>query len=52
MKRIATALAAVMVLSACGGDPLTGGAKPWMSSMAKVVRSCAMCASPRCQQSG
>ncbi|GAB2855548.1 ABC transporter substrate-binding protein [Lentzea nigeriaca] len=25
MKRIATALAAVMVLSACGGDPLTGG---------------------------
>ncbi|MDX8055175.1 ABC transporter substrate-binding protein [Lentzea sp. BCCO 10_0798] len=26
MKRIATAVAAVMLLSACGGDPLTGGA--------------------------
>ena len=25
MKRIATAVAAVMLLSACGGDPLTGG---------------------------
>lgn len=37
MKRIATAVAAVMLLAACGGDPLSGGGGSGQSSSDTIV---------------